>query len=105
MPARNSKPAIIILDNDKDRCLREEYALDQALADKNIHATGMSNYGTGFLSRSGVPKEKFPCIDVQGVLFFPPRPQEELTYDILCLFLEMLLDNDLVQQVNPTAAA
>lgn len=88
------RPVICILDNDKDRCLREEKALEAAIRDKCIAASGISNFGPNHLARSGV--ETFPCIDVDGVYFTPKAGTDELTYEILCDFLDMLVRKKII---------
>lgn len=91
------KPTIIIVDNIKDRCLREEAALDKAIKDKGIYALGMSNYGDGYIARTGISEEKLPYIEVDSLHFFPPHPNEELTYERLCRFLEMLVTGNVIR--------
>ena len=87
------KPTIIILDNVKDRCLREEAALDKVIRNKGIHAFGASNYGEGYISRSGIPIEKLPCIQMDTNYYFPPSPNMELTYEKLDRFMDIMLAN------------
>lgn len=97
------KPVIIILDDDKERCLREEAALEKAVEDRGIYAVGISNYGKGHISRSGVDEAKLPCIEIEGLYYYPPRPQEELTYERLCRFLDTLAHKGILQQFAPVS--
>lgn len=82
------RPTVCILDNDQERCLREEKALDAAIAAKGLNISGISNFGANHLARSGL--EAFPAIEVDGEYFTPNVPGE-LTYEMLCDFLEMLV--------------
>lgn len=84
-------PTVTILDSDKERCLREEASLEKAIQEKGIYAHGISNYGSGFIARSGAAADKLPCIEVDGLLFFPPKAGTEISYENLCRFLEMML--------------
>lgn len=88
------RPVICILDNDKERCLREEKALEAAIRDKNLAVSGISNYGTNHLARTGL--DQFPAIDLDGVYFTPKEIGKELTYDMLCDFLDMLIRKKLI---------
>ena len=101
---RSLKPTIIILDNVKDRCLREEAALDKIIRDKGIYALGISNYGEGYISRSGIEVEKLPCIQVDTNYYFPPVPNEELTYEKLDRFMDMMLANGSLKSIADLAA-
>lgn len=92
------EPTIIILDSVSDRCLREEAALDKAIEEKDIYACGMSNYGQSYIARSGVPQEKLPCIEIETLYFYPPRPNEELTYEMLCRFLDMMVAEKILRR-------
>lgn len=91
-------PVVCILDNDKDRCLREEAALDRAIADKKIPVLGAANFGPAHLERTGL--ERFPAIDVDGVYFEAKNPGEELTYEMLCDFLDMLVRRGIIENKN-----
>lgn len=82
------RPVICILDDDKERCLRQERALDEAIAVKGLAASGISNYGANHLARTGL--ERFPAIEVDGV-YFTPKTEGELSRDMLCDFLDMLV--------------
>ena len=102
---KKNTPTICILDNDQDRCVREEAALDQAIADKNINAHGISNYGACFIARSGMEKN-LPAICISGIadpanpeideLYFTKKAGEELTYDLLCNFLDIMIKKGFV---------
>ncbi len=94
------KPVVIILDDNKERCLREEAALEKAIEARGIYAVGISNYGKGHISRSGVDEEKLPCIEIEGLYYYPPRPQEELTYERLCRFLDTIAHKGILQQLS-----
>jgi|GEM_PF-2716768 len=83
------RPVICILDNDKERCLREEKALDAAIKAKQLPVCGISNYGANHLARTGL--EQFPVIDLDGMYFSPKQAGVELTYETLCDFLDMLV--------------
>lgn len=83
------RPVICILDDDKERCLREEKALDAAIAAKGLAVSGISNYGANHLARTGL--EVFPAIEVDGVYFSPKEGGKELSYEMLCSFLDMLV--------------
>jgi len=87
-------PVVCILDDDKMRCLREEKALDAAIRAKQLPVRGISNYGVNHLARTGL--ERFPAIDVDGVYFTPKSEGEELTFDMLCDFLDMLVRRGIV---------
>lgn len=82
-------PVICILDDDKERCLREEKALDAAIKTKQLPVKGISNYGANHLARTGL--DQFPAIDLDGVYFTPRQAGVELTHDTLCDFLDMLV--------------
>ncbi len=94
---KTHKPVICILDADKDRCLREEAALDKAIRDKNIAAEGLSNYGICAIARTGL-EDDLPVIDVDGHYFIPKNKGQEISYDDLCGFLDMLLRKGIVIQ-------
>ena len=93
------KPVVCILDNDKARCLREEDALDRAIADKKMPVLGAANFGPAHLERTGLTR--FPAIDVDGVYFEFKNAGEELTYEILCDFLDMLVRRGVIK-TNPS---
>jgi len=80
---------ICILDNDRERCLRAERALDAAIRTKKLPVSGISNYGPNHLARTGL--DSFPAIDVDGVYFTPKTADLELDYEVLCDFLDMLV--------------
>lgn len=80
---------ICILDNDKERCLREERALDEAIAAKRLPVSGISNYGANYLARTGL--DEFPAIEVDGLYFLFRNRGRELTCAMLCDFLDMLV--------------
>lgn len=82
------KPVVCVLDNDRERCLREEEALDRAILDKKLPVHGAANFGPAHLERTGLTR--FPAIDVDGVYFESKNPGEELSYEMLCDFLDML---------------
>lgn len=88
-------PVVCILDDNSTRCLREEAALDRAIADKKLPVRGAANFGPAHLARSGL--ERFPAIEVDGLYFESKRPGEELSYEMLCDFLEMLVRRGLVK--------
>ncbi len=90
------QPVICILDNDKERCLREEKALDKALKAKQINASGISNFGSNHLARTGI--SSFPAIDVDGVYFHFKEQGVELDFDKLCGFIDMLLCKEIVKK-------
>lgn len=85
---------LCILDDDKERCLREEKALDAAIAAKKLPVSGIANYGANHLARTGL--ERFPAIDVDGVYFTPKFDEPELTYDRLCEFLDLLVRKSVI---------
>ena len=62
------RPVVCILDNDKERCLREERSLDAAIAAKKLPISGISNYGANHLARTGwkasLPLRWTACISV-----------------------------------------
>lgn len=89
------KPIVCILDNDKARCLREEEALDRAIADKKMPVLGAANFGPAHLERSGLTR--FPAIDVDGVYFECKNAGEELSYEMLCDFLDMLVRRGVIK--------
>ena len=91
---KNHHPVICILDDDKERCLREEKALDAAIRAKGLPVSGISNYGANHLARTGL--ERFPAIDVDGVYFTPKESGAELTFDALCDFLDMLVRKGII---------
>lgn len=88
-------PVVCILDDNPRRCLREEAALDRAIADKGLPVNGAANFGPSHLARSGL--SRFPAIEVDGLYFESKRPGEELSYEMLCDFLEMLVRRGLVK--------
>lgn len=88
------RPVICILDDDKERCLREEKTLDRVIADKRFPVSGIANYGANHLARTGL--SVFPAIDVDGVYFTPKHPGKELDYDILSDFLDMLVRKGII---------
>jgi hypothetical protein len=83
------RPVVCILDNDRERCLREESALDAAIRAKKLPVSGMSNFGPNHLARTGL--DSFPAIEVDGVYFTPKNAGLELDYGDLCNFLDMLV--------------
>jgi len=88
------RPVICILDNDRERCLRAESALDAAIKAKKLSVTGISNFGPNHLARTGL--DAFPAIDVNGVYFTPKNAGRELDYEALCDFLDMLVRRGIV---------
>ena len=93
---RKYKPVVCILDDDQERCLREEAALDRAIIDKGTPVLGAANFGPAHLERSGATS--FPTIDVDGVLFESKTPGTELTYEMLCDFLDMLVRRAIIEK-------
>lgn len=91
------RPVICVLDNDRERCLREEKALDEAIKAMKVNASGISNFGGNHLARSGV--EDFPAIDVDGVYFHFNERGVELDFDKLCSFIDMLLRKGIVEKL------
>ena len=91
------RPVICVLDNDRERCLREEKALDEALRVMNVNASGISNFGGNHLARSGI--DDFPAIEVDGVYFHFKERGVELDFDKLCNFIEMLIRKDIVKKL------
>lgn len=89
------RPVICILDNDKERCLRQEQALDAAIKTKKVYASGMSNYGSNYLARSGL--SDFPAIEVDGVYFTMKQTGVELDHTLLCDFLDMLVRRNIIE--------
>ena len=87
---------ICILDPDQERCLRAEQALDAAIEAKQLAVSGISNFGACYLARSGV--ETFPAIDLDGMVFFPRNAGEELSFELLCDFLDMLVRKGLIHK-------
>ena len=96
------RPVICILDDDKERCLREERALDAAIRAKGLDVSGLSNYGANHLARTGL--EHFPAIDVDGVYFSPKKDCPELTQQLLEDFLDMLVRKGVVPGPGGTAS-
>lgn len=90
------RPVICILDKDKERCLREEQALESAIRTKGLDVSGISNYGINHIARTGL--EQFPAIDVDGVYFTPKQADKELTYEMLCDFLDMLVRRNVLDR-------
>lgn len=90
------QPVVCVLDDNRERCLREEDALDRAILAKNLPVLGASNFGPAHLARTGL--ERFPAIDVDGVYFEFKTPNQELTYEILCDFLDMLVRRGIVKK-------
>lgn len=88
------RTVICILDDDKERCLREEKALDAAITAKKLPVSGIANYGVNHLARTGL--ERFPAIDVDGVYFTPKFVEPELTYGRMCEFLDMLVRKNVI---------
>lgn len=70
------RPVICILDNDMERCLREEQNLDAAIKAKGLPVSGIANFGSNHLARAGV--DPFPAIEVDGVCFNPKKAEELL---------------------------
>ncbi|MDL2306980.1 hypothetical protein LJC48_02985 [Desulfovibrio sp. OttesenSCG-928-C06] len=89
--SKKNRPVICILDMDKERCIREEKALEQAIADKKIDVTGCANFGPNHIARTGLEEEQLPAIDLDGVYFTHKGDEKELTYEKLCDFLDMLV--------------
>ena len=88
------RPVICILDDDKDRCLREEKTLDAVITAKRLAVSGISNYGANHLARTGLTA--FPAIDVDGVYFTPKEAGKELDYETLGDFLDMLVRKNII---------
>lgn len=88
------KPVICILDDDRERCLRQEKVLDKVIADKKLLVSGISNYGANHLARTGL--SSFPAIDVDGVYFTPKLEVQELDYATLSDFLDMLVRKNVI---------
>lgn len=88
------RPVICILDDDKERCLREEKTLDAVIAAKRLPVSGISNYGANHLARTGL--EQFPAIEVDGVFFTPKEMGKELDYTMLSDFLDMLVRKNII---------
>ena len=92
------RTVICILDNDQARCLREERALDAAINAKKLPVLGISNYGPNHLARTGLTS--FPAIDVDGTYFTPKAEVGELTYEVFCDFLDMLVRRGVISGNN-----
>lgn len=88
------RPVICILDDDKERCLREEKTLDAVIAAKKLPVGGIANYGANHLARTGL--SAFPAIDVDGVYFTPKEQGKELDFQTLSEFLDMLVRKGVV---------
>ena len=95
------RPVICILDNDKERCLREEKLLDELIREKRLAVSGIANYGGNYLARTGL--ERFPAVEVDGV-YFTPGQEGELTRDRLNSFLDMLLHKGVIVYEGETSA-
>ena len=89
-----NRQVVCILDNNRERCLREEKALDEAIAAKKLPVSGMANFGPNYLARTGV--ESFPAVEVEGLYFTPKKGCKELDYAMLCDLLDMLVAKGLV---------
>ena len=98
----NHRPVICILEDDKQRCLREEKVLDAVIAAKRLPVTGISNYGANHLARTGL--SEFPVIEVDGVFFTPKEKGKELDYDMLSDFLDMLVRKNIIAAEDTKAA-
>lgn len=98
MATRKHRPTVCILDPDKDRCLREEKALEQAIAGTKVDVCGCANFGPNHLSRTGLDDEQFPAIDVDGLYYTHKGEEKELTYEKLCEFLEMLVRRGIAEK-------
>lgn len=92
------RPVICILDDNKERCLREEKTLDKVIADKGLPVSGIANYGANYLARTGL--ESFPAIEVDGVYFTPKKDTEELDYAVLSDFLDMLVRKGVIDRTE-----
>ena len=92
---RPKKLPICILDPDKERCVREEKALETAVLDSGLAVSACANYGGGYITRTGFAGP-FPAIEVEGLFFNGPIPEEELTYEMLRNFLDMLVRRNVV---------
>ncbi len=88
-------PVICILDDDKERCLREESALDELIKGRKLNAMGISNFGTCHIARCGM-EGRVPAIDVDGNCFVR-KIGEELTPEILGEFLDMLVRRGVIK--------
>jgi hypothetical protein len=88
------RPVVCILDNDRERCMREESALDAAIKAKKLPVSGIANFGPNHLARTGL--DRFPAIEVDGVYFTPKQEGLELEYEALCDFLDMLVRRGII---------
>ena len=93
------RTVIIILDDNQQRALREEAALERALTTKRVNAAGMSHYGGGFIARSGM-EDSLPVIEIDGLYYVPPKKGEELTYEGLCSFLDLMIEKGIVHTIS-----
>ena len=90
----NNRPVLCILDDDQERCLRAENALDAAIMTKKLPVSGISRYEPTHLARTGL--DSFPAIELNGAYFIPKIPGQELDYDDLCDFLDMLVRRGII---------
>ena len=88
------RPVICILDDNRERCLRAEIALDAAIRAKKLPVSGISNFGSNHLARTGL--DSFPAIEVDGVYFTPKNPGQMLDFEVLCDFLDMLVRRGII---------
>ena len=95
--SKKNRPVICILDMDRERCIREEKALEQAIADKKIDVVGCANFGPNHIARTGLAEEQLPAIDLDGTYFIHKGEEKELTYERICDFLDMLVRRGYVQ--------
>lgn len=93
---KKKKPIICIMDLEKDRCLREEKALENVVRDRGLNVIATASYGEGHITRSGC-EGPYPTIEVEGLFFHGPNPGEELTEAMLHNFMDMLIRKGLIE--------
>ena len=88
---------ICVLDADKERCKREERALEEAILMKNLQTkvTGAASYGQGHIQRSGYDGP-FPVVTVDGLFFHKKNEQQEYTRETFCSLLDMLTEKGVI---------
>ena len=101
---RSKKLPVCILDPDKERCVREEKALEAAVLDSGLAVSACANYGAGYITRTGFAGP-YPANEVEGLFFNGPIPEAELTYEMLRNFLDMLVRRNVVPPPHNRPAA
>ncbi len=88
--------SICVCDLDQARCLRQEKALENALAQRGLEKiVAISNYGRGYISRAGI-EDSLPSLEIEG-RYWCRKPDEELTEETIGNLLDAFIAKGIIE--------